>query len=153
VEFENLGTTVEVVMSGSLDAGHSSWNLAQYVFAEPETHVEANCASPGSIFTHPANTAWISVILMQKCTWSLKLLVCRYCPLSRTVRLTFDTVDGTNNTTVLGFFIEVSEDKASTLLLENIFAHLNEIREPGSSTEVPTVDFSDFQTMANAAKY
>jgi hypothetical protein len=54
---------------------------------------------------------------------------------------------------VLGFFIEVSEGGASTPLLENIFAHLDEIHKPGSSTEVPTVDFSHFQTMANKAKY
>jgi hypothetical protein len=63
------------------------------------------------------------------------------------------TVDGTNEIAVLGFFIEVSKDSASTPLLENIFAHLDEIHEPGSSTKVPTVDFSDFQTKANEVKY
>jgi carbonic anhydrase len=38
VVFENLGTTAEVLISGSLYAGNASWNLAQFHFHTPSEH-------------------------------------------------------------------------------------------------------------------
>ncbi|KZP22736.1 carbonic anhydrase [Athelia psychrophila] len=38
VVFENLGTNVEVIMNGTLQAGNAAWNLAQFHFHTPSEH-------------------------------------------------------------------------------------------------------------------
>ena len=38
VDFENIGTNVEVIMNGTLQAGNESWTLSQFHFHTPSEH-------------------------------------------------------------------------------------------------------------------
>jgi len=116
VEFENLGTNVEVVMNGTLEVANSTWRLAQFHFHTPSEH-----------------------------RVDLKHF-------DSEMHMVFSAADGSKKIAVLAFFIEVASWD-TTPLLENIFAHLGEIRTPGTTTMVPKVDFPRFQEQTNKLKY
>jgi carbonic anhydrase len=116
VEFENLGTTVEVVINGTLEAANKKWKLAQFHFHTPSEH---------------------------------RVDLAHY---EAEMHLVFSAADGSGKITVLGFFVEV-DSSASTPLLETVFSHLHSIQIPGTTTELPEVDFSEFEKEANKKKY
>ncbi|KIM90524.1 hypothetical protein PILCRDRAFT_1806 [Piloderma croceum F 1598] len=114
--FENLGTNVEIVVNGTLQAANSTWKLSQFHFHTPSEH---------------------------------RLDLGHY---EAEMHFVFAAADGSTKVAVLGFFIQVASNE-STPLLETIFAHLGSIQTPGTTTQLPTIDFSSFQASANKMAY
>lgn len=57
-------------------------------------------------------------------------------------------IDGSAKAAVLGFFVQVTST-TSTSPLETLFSHLDSIQFPGTTTQVPEIDFSEFEALAN----
>jgi hypothetical protein len=106
----------------------------------------------GFTFTLRASIAWISVTTRLRCTSFSLLLVTYSSFLSYLLFWSLCIVDGSAKVAVLGFFIQVASNE-STPLLETIFAHLSSIQTPGTTVQVPTIDFSTFQASANQMAY
>jgi len=68
------------------------------------------------------------------------------------MHLLFTAADGSGKFAVVGFFIEAS-DLQSTEVLETVFAHLHDIKTPGTTTIIPKLDFTSFQGQANSMTY
>ncbi|GJC95143.1 carbonic anhydrase [Colletotrichum tabaci] len=116
-EFENLGSTLEVVaQNGTLTRHGRKFHLKQFHFHTPSEHrVESEYFPMEVHFVFEADAEQLK------------------------------NSSGPSNS-VLGFLIEV-DNSAPSSFLKNVFAHLDEVEEPGSHAETGPLSFCELRTV------
>ncbi|GJC91144.1 carbonic anhydrase [Colletotrichum liriopes] len=116
-EFENLGSTLEVVASnGTLTRHGRKFHLKQFHFHTPSEHrVESEYFPMEVHFVFEADAEQLK------------------------------NSTGPSNS-VLGFLIEV-DNSAPSSFLKSVFAHLDEVEEPGSHSETEGLSFCELRTV------
>ncbi|KAM5435043.1 hypothetical protein McanMca71_002594 [Microsporum canis] len=125
-DFENLGSTVEVVANGTLKVKNNVYKLAQFHFHTPSEHRVDEEYSPMEIhfvfqhgkFVHDVNMPQKPFMAKTGCAVRDKSIA------------------------VVGFFVELSPYGRSNKLLTQVFANLHKISTPGTVTKIRQLDFS-----------
>ncbi|WYZ40596.1 hypothetical protein EsH8_IV_000937 [Colletotrichum jinshuiense] len=116
-EFENLGSTLEIVaQNGTLTRHGRKFHLKQFHFHTPSEHRVDSEYFPMEVhFVFEADAEQLK------------------------------NSTGPSNS-VLGFLIEV-DNSAPSPFLANVFAHLDEVAEPGSHSETQALDFDELKSL------
>jgi carbonic anhydrase len=142
LEFENLGTTVEVFAEGgSIVLGDATYNLAQFHFHTPSEHHINGEYFPAEVhFVFQTTGTCFSKLMMPSISprWA-----------AANTSLLID-----NKTAVVGFPIEITGGLDTSPLLSSVLAFIGNIPNAGDITRTTALDFADLErTLSTADVY
>jgi carbonic anhydrase len=132
-EFENLGSTLEVVANGTLVANGTTYKLAQFHFHTPSEHrVNEEYFPMESHFVFQTSSTQALFILFLIFYFILLVFVLAH----------LLTAAKDKSIAVVAFLLELSPYGFTTPLFDSVFAHLDDISTAGTYTETGPLDFS-----------
>ncbi|KXH62989.1 carbonic anhydrase [Colletotrichum nymphaeae SA-01] len=161
--FENLGSTLEVVAeNGTLTRRGRKFHLRQFHFHTPSEHRVDSEYFPMEVhFVFEADEQQLKsepplpfpsllyefLVLVKTMSQETQLVQTCFYGFLFTVQIwrLVDHSTGPSNS-VVGFLIEV-DNSAPSPFLANVFAHLDEVEEPGSHAETEELDFGELQRL------